>query len=231
MIHKRIEKMHMGIIIDGNRRWAKKRGLPAFEGHRQGLEKLKKVIKWCKEKRIKILTLYAFSTENWQRHKTEVNFLMRLLNSALTRNIKELNEQGVKLLVIGQKERLSPQLQKSIEKAQELTKNNKEMILNLAISYGGRVEIVEAIKKIIKENVPVDKIDEEMVGDYLWTAGLPDPDLIIRTSGEQRLSNFLTWQAAYSELYFSEKYWPDFTEEDLDKALNHFANRQRRFGK
>ena len=221
---------HLAIIIDGNRRWAREKGLPIFEGHRQGLKKVKELGKWLKARGIKILTLYCFSTENWKRSPAEVNYLMKLLNSALTEDIKEFHKRGFKLRVIGQKERLPSYLQKAIKKAEELTKNNKEGILNLAISYGGRAEIVEAVRKIIKEKISPDRIDEKLIGNYLYTQDLPDPDLIIRTSGEQRLSNFLLWQSAYSELYFCPKYWPDFTEKDLDEALKEYTRRQRRFG-
>ena len=222
---------HLGIIIDGNRRWAKEKGLPVLEGHRQGYKKIKEVLKWCKRKGIKIVTLYAFSTENWNRAPVEVNFLMTLLNSGLKKEIKELDKEGIKLQIIGQKERLTPELQKTIKKAEESTKNNKEMVVSLAISYGGRAEIVKAVRKIVKEGISPEEVDESKIGDYLYTSGLPDPDLIIRTSGEQRLSNFLIWQSAYSELYFTKKYWPDFTEKDLDKVLKDYAHRQRRFGK
>lgn len=224
---------HLGIIIDGNRRWAAKRGLPAFEGHRRGLEKVKKIGDWCRERGIKILTLFAFSTENWNRPKTEVNHLMKLLGEALAKeNLKEARRKGVKIQVIGQRNRLPKFLQKIIEKAENLTKNNKEGVLNIALSYGGRAEIVDAIRKMMKGNPkPPKRINEKLVEKYLWTANLPDPDLIIRTAGEQRLSNFLLWQTAYSELYFLKKYWPDFTEKDLDKALKAYANRQRKFGK
>lgn len=222
---------HLGIIIDGNRRWAQKRGLPSFEGHRRGLEKVKEIGKWCKKRGVKILTLFAFSTENWDRSKTEVNYLMKLLGQALAKkNIKEIDKEGIKIQVIGQRGKLPSQLQETIKKAEEITQNNKEGILNIALSYGGRAEIVEAVKKIVKKN-PLSEITEDLISRNLWTAGEPYPDLIIRTAGEQRLSNFLLWQAAYSELYFSEKYWPEFTEKDLDEALRNYAQRQRRFGK
>ena len=222
---------HVGIIIDGNRRWARKRGLPALEGHRQGLEKVKKVIKWCKARGIKILTFYIFSTENWSRSKIEVYYLMKLLKRVLTKDIETINKEGFRVQIIGQKWKLSPQLQKLIKKAEELTKNNKEGILNLAVSYGGRAEIVEAIKKIIEKKIPSAEITQDLVSQNLWTGNLPESDLIIRTGGEKRISNFLIWQAAYAELYFCPKYWPDFTEKDLDEALVNFASRQRRFGK
>ncbi len=223
---------HVGIIIDGNRRWAKEKGLPTLEGHRRGLDKLRKAGRWCKDRGVKILTIFVFSTENWERSKKEVDYLMRLLGQALSkREVKQLNRDGIRLQVIGQRERLGKTLQKIIRNAEEGTKNNKEGILNLAISYGGRAEIMQAIKKIIKKKVPLSNITEETVNENLWTAGLPFPDLIIRTSGEQRTSGFLLWQSAYSELYFSKKYWPDFSEKDLDEAFASYSKRQRRFGK
>jgi len=223
---------HLGIIIDGNRRWAKKRGLPTFEGHRRGLKNLKKIGECARKQGVKILTIYAFSTENWNRSKIEVNYLMRLFGQSLSKkNIQEYHQKGIKIQIIGQKERLSETLQEKIAEAEKLTKNNKKGILNLAISYGGRPEITQAIKKIIKKKISDCKITEDLVSQNLWTAGLPDPDLIIRTGGEQRLSNFLSWQSAYSELYFSNKYWPEFKEKDLEKALKEFAQRQRKFGK
>ena len=222
---------HVGIIIDGNRRWASEKGLPTFEGHRQGYEKLKKVGKWCKNRGVKILTIFTFSTENWNRAEKEVNYLMKLLRHALAeREINWVHKEGIKLRVIGQKERLDNSLQQLIKKAEKKTKNNKEGILNLAISYGGRPEIVSAIKKIVRKKILPKDITEEVINKNLWTAGLPYPDLLIRTSGELRTSGFLTWQAAYSELYFLDKHWPDFTESDLDKAFSEYARRQRRFG-
>ena len=223
---------HLGIIIDGNRRWAKKRGLPTLIGHKKGLDKVKKVGEWCKKRGIKILTFYTFSTENWNRSKKEVSYLMKLLGGAFSKkNIRELNKKKIKLQVIGQKERLPKSLQNRIKEAEELTKNNKEGVLNLAISYGGRPEIIQAVKNIIKKKISADRISEEVINQNLWTAGLPYPDFIIRTGGEQRLSNFLIWQSAYSEFYFTKKYWPEFNEEDLDKALFDFSRRQRRFGR
>lgn len=223
---------HLGIIIDGNRRWAKKRGLPSFEGHRRGLDRVNKIGEWCRKRGVKILTLYTFSTENWNRSKKEISFLMKLLSKALNRkNVKELHQRKIKLQVIGQKERLPRSLQQRIKEAEGLTQNNKEGILNLAISYGGRPEIVQAVKNIIKKKVPASKITEDLINRNLWTADLPEPDLIIRTGGAQRLSNFLTWQSIYSELYFTKKYWPEFTEKDLDEALLDYSRRQRRFGR
>lgn len=223
---------HLGIIVDGNRRWARERGLPTFEGHRKGLEKLTKIGEMTLEKGVKVLTLYVFSTENWKRTKTEVNYLMGLFGKSLSKkNVKELQQKGIKLQVIGQKERLSKTLQRKIKEAERMTKNNKKGILNLAISYGGRAEIIQAVKNIIEKKISLDKINEDLINQNLWTAGLAYPDLIIRTGGAQRLSNFLTWQSAYSEFCFIKKYWPDFTAKDLDKILADFSSRQRRFGK
>ncbi len=224
---------HLAIIMDGNRRWARKRGLPLFEGHRQGLKVAERVGKWCQEKGVKILTLWAFSTENWNRPRAEVSYLMRLFSQVLSPRynyIKKLQKASIKLQVIGQKEKLSKGLQKVIKEAEELTKDNKEGILNLAINYGGRAEILEAVRKIIKKKIPPERVGDKVFEENLWTGKIPAPDLIIRTSGEMRLSGFLLWQATYSELYFTEKFWPDFTEKDLDKALNDYALRQRRFG-
>ena len=223
---------HLGIIIDGNRRWAKKKGLPFFEGHRKGLNNVQKIGDYCAKKGIKILTLYTFSTENWNRSKREVSYLMKLIKESLSKkNIQGFNKKKIKLRIIGQKERLPQALQERIEEAEKLTKNNKERILNLAISYGGRPEIIQAVKNIIQKKIPANKITEDLINKNLWTAGLPYPDLIIRTGGARRLSNFLTWQSAYSEFYFTKKFWPEFTKEDLDKALLDFSHRERRFGK
>lgn len=223
---------HLGIIIDGNRRWAEERGLPALEGHRKGLDKVKKIGEFCRKRGIKVLTIYAFSTENWNRSRVEVNYLMKLFGKSVSKkNIKELHKKGIKFQLIGQKERLPQALQKKIKEAENLTKNNKEGVLNLAISYGGRPEILRAIKNIIKKKIPGSKITEDLINQNLLTAGLPYPDFVIRTGGEQRLSNFLTWQSAYSELYFTKKYWPEFTEKDLDEALADYSGRQRRFGR
>jgi len=219
---------HLGIILDGNRRWARERGLSPFEGHKRGLEVVKKVIGWCRDRGIKILTLFVFSTENWKRPKIEVNFLMRLAKRAFSGSPRqELHKKGIRIRVIGQKEKLAESFQKAIAEVEELTKNNKDMIVNFALSYGGRTEIVEAIKNIIQKKISPEEINEEVIKENLWTS---DVDLIIRTGREQRISNFLIWQGAYSELYFSKKYWPDFTEKDLDLALREYSRRQRRFG-
>lgn len=218
--------------MDGNRRWARRRGLPTLEGHRRGFDKVKKIGRWCKNNGVKILTLWAFSTENWERSRKEVEYLMRLFKLALSKKeISQLNKDGIKLKVIGQRERFSKDIQNLMKEAEESTKNNKEGLLNLALSYGGRAEILQAIKTIVRKKIPDSKITEEIVSDNLWTTGQPFPDLIIRTSGEQRTSGFLLWQSAYSELYFSDKCWPDFTEKDLEEIIENYGNRERRFGK
>lgn len=222
---------HLGIILDGNRRWAKKKSWPTLLGHKRGYEVMIKAAKWCAKRDIKILTVYAFSTENWHRSKEEVDYLMNLLRVGLKNNLEKISQENIKIKVIGQKERLPKDLQKIIKTAEQKTKNNKKMIFNLALSYGGRPEIVTAVKKIIAKKIPAKNITEELINKNLWTQGLPDPEIIIRTSGEQRLSNFLTWQSVYSELFFIQKNWPDFTENDLDLIIKEFNQRGRRFGK
>ena len=223
---------HIGIIMDGNRRWARKNGLAAFtKGHKRGAEKVKDVLKWCKARGIRILTFYAFSSENWQRSKREVDFLMNLFQTVLSKKIGNIHKEGIKFRVIGRRELLPQALQKLIEEAELLTKDNQRGILNLAVSYGGREEIIEAVRRIIKDGISPGDVTEKKFESYLYTAGLPDPNLIIRTSGEQRTSGFLLWQSAYSEWYFCQKYWPDFLESDLDEALEEYGRRQRRFGK
>ncbi|MDP2741130.1 MAG: polyprenyl diphosphate synthase [bacterium] len=222
---------HIVLFPDGNRRWAKQKGLASLNGHLQGYNNLLDFSEWCKNRGVKALTAFGFSTENWNRTKEEVDYLMNLLEKCLIDNVEKYNKNGVKVRVIGQKERLPESLQKAIEKTEKATENNTNLYLNLAISYGGKWDILEAVKKIIQDKIPLDKIDEKLFDDYLSTAGLPNPDLIIRAGGEMRMSNFVLWQGAYSELYFSPKLWPDFTEKDLDDALAEFNRRQRRFGK
>ncbi len=228
---------HIVLFPDGNRRWAKQKNLPTLEGHKKGYEKLLDFAEWCKNKGIKALTAYGFSTENWNRSPEEVDYLMKLLENGLIKNFSKYQNEnkyqklGIKVKIIGQKERLPNSLQKAIKKVEEATKNNKNLFLNLAISYGGRWDIVNAAKKIIEDKIPPEKIDEKLFEDYLSTADLPSPDLIIRAGGEMRMSNFVLWQGAYSELYFSKKLWPEFTEQDLDETLAEFDRRQRRFGK
>jgi undecaprenyl diphosphate synthase len=219
---------HLGIILDGNRRWAKERGLDAFDGHKKGLEKVKKVVEWCQEEKIKVLTLFVFSTENWSRSKKEVSYLMNLAKEALGFYLTQILKQGIKIKVIGERDSLPSFLRTTIDRVEKKTKKNKKMILNFALSYGGRGEIVAAVKKIVKAKIPANRITEKLISENLWASDL---DMIIRTGKEQRLSNFLIWQSAYSELYFLEKYWPDFNKKDFNIALKNYDKRQRRFGK
>ncbi len=216
--------------MDGNRRWAKEKGLKSYEGHQAGRENVEKVVKWCKEANIKILTLYAFSAENWQRPKIEVDFLMQAFIEAFNDDVLRLHDEKIKVNVFGRVSKLSTKLQKSIKKATELTKNNKEGILNLCINYSGRLEIVDAVNHIIANKKSKKAINEEDIKHHLYGKDMSDPDLIIRTSGEKRLSGFLLWQAAYSELLFIDKYWPDFSKKDFLKAVDCFYHRKRRFG-
>jgi len=225
---------HIAFIMDGNRRWAKKRGLEPWKGHEQGVETVRALPKWLSKvggKGVTYYTLYTFSSENWHRSASEVKYLMKLLVKAVAQHLKEFNEEGVKLIVSGRIDEFSVEVQKVIKKAVILTKNNTKAVLNLALNYGGRSELVDAVKQIIADNIPADKIDEEMIEKHLYNGGqLPDPDLIIRTGGAKRTSNFLTWQSVYSELYFTETLWPDFSKKDLDAALRDFARRKRNFG-
>jgi undecaprenyl diphosphate synthase len=221
---------HLAIIMDGNGRWAKARGLPRLAGHRAGTENLRRTLKACVRHGIKILTIYAFSTENWGRPAEEVRGLMTILEQVIERELKELNDQGVQIRHIGRSENVSPRLLKKIQKAVALTKHNDTLILNVAFNYGGRQEIIDAVRRIIREGIDPDQVDDALLSQYLYTAGQPDPDLIIRTSGEMRVSNFLIWQGAYAELYVTPTYWPDFNDDELQKALDHYAARERRFG-
>jgi undecaprenyl diphosphate synthase len=223
---------HVAIITDGNRRWARKRGLSALQGHFAGYKNFKRILKHCQKRGIKALTAFGFSSENWKRSKQEVNYLMKLLENGLSneKDIKELHDSGVKIKIIGQKEKLPKSLKKVIQKVENLTKNNKKFHLNLAVSYGGKWDILQAVQRIMRKKVPAREVTEDLISSYLTTAGLPEPDLIIRAGGERRLSNFLLWQTAYSELYFTEKFWPELSEKELDNAFTDFAKRKRRFG-
>jgi undecaprenyl diphosphate synthase len=223
--------IHVAIIMDGNGRWAKARGLPRVAGHQAGTENLRKVIRACVEFGIQYLTIYAFSTENWDRPREEVEGLMSILESVIDRELSELHQEGVQLRHIGHLEGLGLALQNKVLNAIELTKNNDRLVLTLAFNYGGRDEIVHAIRHIIEDGVKPDEVTPELVTSYLFTASLPDPDLIIRTSGEQRMSNFLVWQGVYAEWYITPVYWPDFDREQLKLAIEDFGSRNRRFGK
>jgi len=221
---------HVAIIMDGNGRWAKERGLPRLAGHRAGTENLRTIIRASAKFGIQYLTLYAFSTENWSRPKAEISGLMHILADVIDKELKELHEEGARLLHIGHLDGLPKNLQKKVRQAIELTKENTRINIIIAFNYGGRDEIINAIKNIIRDDVRPDDVDESLVSSYMFTSGLPDPDLVIRTSGELRTSNFLTWQSVYSEWYFPQVYWPDFNEEELQKALDDYSNRERRFG-
>ncbi|MBP6942830.1 MAG: di-trans,poly-cis-decaprenylcistransferase [Candidatus Buchananbacteria bacterium] len=222
---------HLAIIMDGNRRWAKQHGLPTLEGHRRGYDKVKAVGEWCLDRGIKYLTVYAFSTENWNRAPAEIEYLMKLFEQALTNELDEFVRLGLRLKIIGERLRFSTAIQQAIERAEAATAAGDRGTLQLGLNYGGRLEIIEACKRLAVQTSDGATITEESFAAQLWTAGTPDPDLIIRTGGEQRLSNFLLWQSAYSELYFTPTYWPDFTETDLDAAIAEYDSRQRRFGK
>ena len=221
---------HVAIIMDGNGRWALSRGLPRLVGHRAGTENLRRIIRACVEFGVKYLTIYAFSTENWGRPREEIDGLMHILEDVIDKELAELHQEGVQLRHIGRLERLDPKIQEKVLDAIELTKNNQRLILNVAFNYGGRDEIICAIRKMIKDGIKPEAVDEPLVNSYLFTAGTPDPDLIIRTSGELRISNFLIWQAAYSEWYVTPTYWPDFNKEEFRKVLDAYAQRDRRFG-
>ena len=216
--------------MDGNVRWAEKRHLSRLKGHRAGTENIRRVVETFGNSGVKYLTLYAFSTENWQRPRSEVKELMQILASVIGRETKEMHQRGIRLRHLGRLDRLPGRLQEEVAKSIELTRNNDRMTLSVAFDYGGRAEIVEAARRLLRENADPDAVDEEAFGSHLYTAGLPDPDLIIRTAGEMRLSNFLLWQSAYSEYYFTPVYWPDFDAEEVRKALLAFSQRARNFG-
>lgn len=216
--------------MDGNGRWAVSRGLPRLAGHRAGTENLRRIITASVEFGVKYLTIYAFSTENWGRPREEVEGLMHILEDVIDRELSELNKEGVQLRHIGRLERLDPKIQEKVLNAIELTKGNSKLVLNVAFNYGGRDEIICAIQKMIKDRILAEDVNDDTVSHYLFTAGVPDPDLIIRTSGELRVSNFLIWQGAYSEWYITSAYWPDFDKEEFRKALDTFAKRDRRYG-
>ncbi|MBE3592643.1 MAG: isoprenyl transferase [Thermoanaerobacter sp.] len=226
--------IHIGIIMDGNGRWAQKRGMMRFYGHKAGVNAVREVVKASRELGIKYLTLYAFSTENWKRPKEEVNFLMDLLVEYLSKEVDELNKNNVLINFIGDISVLPQKCKIEIDRAQNVTKNNSGLVLNIALNYGGRDEIIKAVKKIctkiLNNELSIEEITEQTISENLYTKNQPDPDLIIRTSGEKRLSNFLLWQSAYSELWFTEVLWPDFSKEHLIEAILYYQTRQRRFG-
>jgi len=225
---------HIAIIMDGNRRWAREKGLDPKQGHREGAKTLEKIVRYANKIGLEYITVYAFSTENWKRSEDEVGALMILLQKYLDDYSKRANTENIKVKVLGDITRLSEGMQKSIKKCMERTKNNTGVVFNIALNYGSRNEIVSAVKNIAYEvkngNINVEEITEDTISNSLYTAGEPDPDLLIRTSGELRLSNFLLWQLAYTEFLFVDKHWPDFSEEDIDMAIEVFQKRNRKFG-
>ncbi len=222
---------HIAIIMDGNGRWAKKRGMPRLYGHSAGVEALRGIIKACVEFGVKYLTIYAFSTENWGRPEDEVNGLEKLFHQAFTNEFLELRKEGVRIIHLGQREGIPQDLLDEIDEAVEQSKTNDRLVLSVGLNYGSRNEIMHAVRRMIADGVKPEDVTEKSISDYLFTAGTPDPDLVIRTSGEQRLSNFLLWQTAYSEWEFPETLWPDFNREELLKAIYEYSKRDRRFGK
>ncbi|MEJ2142012.1 MAG: isoprenyl transferase [Gammaproteobacteria bacterium] len=226
---------HIAIIMDGNGRWAQQRGFPRFAGHKAGVEAVRDIVKECSIKKIKALTLFAFSSENWRRPVKEVSLLMDLFMMALEREVKKLHENNVQLRIIGDKSAFSEKLQKRIDKAVTLTKDNTGLVLNIAANYGGQWDITQSVKCLAeraeKGEIKADDINEEMIAEGLSLADLPEPDLFIRSGGEMRISNFMIWQLAYTELYFTDVLWPDFKREEFNKALKSFSGRQRRFGR
>ena len=221
---------HVAIIMDGNGRWATQRGLPRLEGHRAGVDNIHAVLEALGARGIQYVTIYAFSTENWNRPHEEVKGLMSILQEAIEQETAALHQRGVRILHLGRTDRLSPALQQSVAYAQDLTRQNQSITLSVAFDYGGRAEILEAVRRILRDGVPSEQLTEDMFAGYLYTAGLPDPDLVIRTGGEIRVSNFLLWQSAYSEYYSTSTPWPDLGEADIAAAIEAFRMRQRRFG-
>lgn len=225
---------HIAIIMDGNGRWAKRRGLPRVAGHREGVKSVRDVVEACAQLGVKYLTLFAFSTENWRRPKEEIDTLMKLLIRTLRSETEKLHKNDIKLMAIGDIDSLPKEVRQELKEAMEKTKNNKRMVLNLALSYSGRWEIIEAVKEIARDvkkgKVKIEEIDDKLFSNYLKTAGIPDPDLLIRTSGEFRISNFLLWQIAYTELYITDCLWPDFRRKHLYEAIRDYQRRERRFG-
>lgn len=234
MIDNKLPK-HVAIIMDGNGRWAKKRFMPRLAGHKAGVETLKKIIEYSSNIGIKYLTVYAFSSENWNRPKNEIDGILKLLMVTFTKELEKLNENNVIIKMLGDKNNIPENVKNVFEKSELRTKNNTGLQLNVAFNYGGRDEILSSVKKIaelcIENKIDIDSISKELIEENLYTAGIPDPDFVIRTSGEIRLSNFLLWQISYSELYFTETFWPDFNVEEYAKALEEFKSRKRRYGK
>lgn len=221
---------HVAIIMDGNGRWAERQGLPRNVGHQHGVNNIRQVVELLAQRGVRVVTLYAFSTENWRRPSDEVDSLMAILAEEIEPQTRELHQAGVKLVHLGDQDRLDPSLQEAIQRAQTMTRDNAAITVNVALNYGGRDEILQAVRRMLADNVAPDAVNETLFSQYLYTDGCPDPDLIIRTGGEQRLSNFLIWQSAYSEYYHTPVLWPELGAGDLDLALAAYSQRQRRFG-
>jgi undecaprenyl diphosphate synthase len=217
--------------MDGNGRWARQRGLPRLAGHRAGTENIRRIVEACVEEGVEILTIYAFSTENWTRPLEEVQGLLGIMSEVIERETDNLHRNGVQVRHIGRLEGFSAEIQGKILRSVERTRDNQRLILNVAFNYGGRAEIVDAVRQIVERGLPADQVDEQVLSTFLYTAGCPDPDLIVRTAGEMRLSNFLIWQAAYSEFYSTPTLWPDFDKEELHKAIESYGRRVRKFGR
>lgn len=226
---------HIAIVMDGNGRWARRRLLPRFAGHKAGVAAVRKVVQFCLDYGIEVLTLFAFSSENWQRPEAEVTELLNLFLNLLEKEAQKLNQHQVQLRIIGDRTKFNEKLQLMINRVEQLTHNNNKLVLNIAANYGGRWDLVEAVKmiamKVKADKLTIDSINEAELASHLSTRDLPDPDLFIRTSGEKRISNFLLWQLSYSELYFTEAYWPDFDEKHMQAALDYYSQRERRFGR
>lgn len=217
----------IGIILDGNRRWAKNNNLPSLEGHRQGVERMRDVSRWVRDRDIKHLAVYAFSTENWSRGQEEVNYLLKLLRTAIDTFFSELAKEDIRIKFVGERNRFDEDTREAMSNVEEKSSENEKLTLWVCLSYGGRAEIVKAVNSLSNEG----EVTEEVLSQNLWTQGMPDPDIIIRTGGEKRLSGFLTWQSVYSELFFIDEYWPDFSEKILDRVLSEFSERTRRMGR
>ena len=230
-IVKDTDLKHIAIIMDGNRRWAKERNLPTMIGHKKGVEALKNTLRACDDFGVKYLTVYAFSTENWNRKQDEVDYLMELVAVTLTNELAEMHSEGVQIRFIGDLTRFTDKLQKILANAVDTTKNNTGVVLQIALNYGARDELTNAIKKIISSEVKAEDVTPEVISKHLYTAGVPDPDILIRTGGEQRISNYLLWQIAYSEIIIKNEYWPEFGKNLLAESIQEFGKRQRRYGK
>ncbi|MBO5447612.1 di-trans,poly-cis-decaprenylcistransferase [bacterium] len=230
-IVKDTDLKHIAIIMDGNRRWAKERNLPTMVGHKKGVDALKNTLRACNDFGVKYLTVYAFSTENWNRKQDEVDYLMELVAITLTNELAEMHNEGVQIRFIGDLSRFSEKLQKILENAINTTKNNTGVVLQIALNYGARDELTKAVKNIVASGIKAEDVTPDVISKHLYTAGVPDPDMLVRTGGEQRISNYLLWQIAYSEIIIESEFWPEFGKDLLAKSIQEFGRRQRRYGK